>query len=76
MKTIIILNSVHKALDEELQVGGNDYPKSFGFYKGHATGEFDGSHVFSLMATAVTLANGTDMNAATMPTSRVHTWSW
>jgi hypothetical protein len=76
MKTIIILNNVHKASDEELQVGGNDYPKSFGLYKGHAIGEFDGSHVFSLMATAVALANGSDMNAATMPTSRVETRSW
>lgn len=75
MKTNTILNSFLKALDEELQAVGSDYPKSYGLYKGHQVGEFDGSHVFSLMASPSTLANGSDTNAAMMPTSRVQTWS-
>lgn len=61
MKTNTILNNALNALDDELQAVGSDYPKSYGLYKGHEVGEFDGSNVYSFTAPPVTVADGTSV---------------
>lgn len=59
--TNAILNNAIKALDEELRAVGSDYPKSYGLYKGHPVGEFDGSNVYTFTAPPVTVADGTSV---------------
>lgn len=61
MTTNTILNNTLKALEQELQAVGSDYPKSFGLYKGHPVGEFGGSNVYSFTAPPVTVADGTSV---------------